>query len=182
MSAPELAISKRNGISMPLATTTASHKPSIGEAAPIDRESTNAEQATKSAASGKNLFIGMLLDANDCPCSRHEQANDPVALVHHEQLSLRPDREPQVGTRRGRLALRRVLLLNQLEQRLRRALVVEQDAADRILAPFGQVVRADVEDLTAGIVAEDQLVLKLFHRAFAIGVDAGDRRPPQQRI
>ena len=82
----------------------------------------------------------------------------PSRLFMTNSWPVRAHPQPEVGARRGRLALRRILLANQLQQRLLLALVVEQDAPDGVLAALRQRVGVDVEDLAARVVAEDQLV------------------------
>src|SRR5262249_34295866 len=114
-----------------------------------------------------------------------EQTDDAVALVHDEDLALRPHPESQVGAQRLRLPLRLVLLLNQLQQRLLRALVVQHDAADaRLPAVRRQLVGIEIEDFAAGIVAEDEQVLELANRRAAVDVDArhGGAVQREQRI
>ena len=76
----------------------------------------------------------------------------------------------------GSFLLLDVLLDDELEQRLPRALVVEEDPADRRLAAVRQVVGVDVEDLAARVVAEDHQVLQLRDRGLPVDDEAGDRR------
>src|SRR5262245_52853539 len=99
---------------------------------------------------------------------RHEHANDAVALVQQEDLAVGPDAETHVGARRGLLALLDVAGLDQLEQRLTAAAVIQKDAADRILSALRKVVGADVEELAARDVAEDQKVRQLLDRRLPV--------------
>src|SRR3972149_2318218 len=75
----------------------------------------------------------------------HEAPNGAVALVEQQDLIVGSHGQPQVGPARGILALRRVLLLDQLQHRLVRAVEAQNDAADRILAAVGQLVSVEVE-------------------------------------
>ena len=75
-----------------------------------------------------------------------------------------------------------VLLGDELEQRLPRALVVEEDLADGRLAAVRQVVGVDVEDLAARVVAEDHQVLQLLDRGLPVDDEAGDRGALEERI
>ena len=70
-----------------------------------------------------------------------DHSNRPIGLVQQEDLSCRGRVESQVRACRGRLALRAVLLLNDLEERARRRAGGrhEEHAADRILAAFGSL-------------------------------------------
>ena len=62
-------------------------------------------------------------------------------------------------SRRRVLALCPVLGLNQLEERLRCASIIEEHPADGALPAAGQSVGLDIEDLAAGHVAEQQQVV-----------------------
>ena len=104
------------------------------------------------------IIPSRLFSTNICPCG--------------------PTAEAQVGARRRRLALRRVLLLNQLEQRLRRALVVEQDPPNRILS----AVRAGCRrrrrrSRRSGCRRRSACSCSCWIAVVAVDVDAGDRRP-----
>jgi len=98
-----------------------------------------------------------------------------VPLVQHENLTARARTEAQVRSRGRHLALRDVLLLDELQQRFCRALVVEQNPADRVLPALGKIVGVDIEDFTARVVAEQHLVRQLADRCAAIHRAHGDR-------
>ena len=65
------------------------------------------------------------------------------------------------------------LFLNHLQERLRLAVVAEQHAPHRVLAPGGQIVGGDVEDLAARAVTEEQQIRKLRDRTVAVDDHAG---------
>ncbi len=82
-----------------------------------------------------------------------------------------------------RLALRGLLFVDDLEKVFRRALVIQENPVNRILSTHWQVVSTDVEDLTAGVVTEEQQVRQL--RNFRASVDEtsdGCRVRLKQRI
>ena len=80
--------------------------------------------------------------------------NDAIHLVHHKNSPVRPHIKPHIRPPGWSPALRAILLLNQLEQRLCRAVIVKQNPPDRILPAMRQMVRIDIENLPARIVAK----------------------------
>jgi hypothetical protein len=88
-------------------------------------------------------------------------------LVYHKKLSLGTNAHAQVGAHGRRFALLGVLFLDELEQRFRLALVVEQNPAE-ILPAFRQRVGVHIENFAAGVVPEDQRAGQLLDRLLAI--------------
>src|SRR5690606_7167359 len=89
----------------------------------------------------------------------NQLADDAVMLVEDEYLAFRPEPEAQVRATGLILVLGRVLFADQLQQGLALAAIVEQDATDGVVAT-AVGVRIHIEDLAAGVVAEDDLVLQ----------------------
>src|SRR5688572_32322407 len=90
-----------------------------------------------------------------------DQSNHSVSLVEQEELIVRPEAEAEVGAVRRISSLRRAFLTDDLEERLRRAAVVEQHASDRALATGGEAVGVDVEDLSRREVGPDHQIREL---------------------
>src|SRR5262245_50127234 len=88
--------------------------------------------------------------------SGHHKPDDAVALVQDEQLTIRSHCHAQVRTRGEHPPLLHVLFLDHLEERLHRPLIADENAMKALPARW-QLVRIDVEDLAARVVAEDQL-------------------------
>src|SRR5258705_257931 len=88
----------------------------------------------------------------------HHLANRAVLLVQQEHAILRPSTEPEIRAFGGGALLRRVLLADQLQQRLRGSTAVEQDATDRILSALRQRIGVDVKHFPARVVSEDHCV------------------------
>src|SRR5262245_46969393 len=118
------------------------------------------------------------------PCQLWNQHSDnPVPLIQQEDLAVWPFSETKIRSRCGLAALRGVLVLDHLQIRLRCTAIVEQDSPDGILTTFRKIVRVDVEDLAAGVVAKDQEIAQLGNSIAAIdqSTDRG-RVVLQQRI
>ena len=67
---------------------------------------------------------------------------------------MRPDIEPHIRPLGRSPTLRPILLLNQLEQRLRRTVIVKQNPPDRILPAMRQMIRIHIENLAARIIVK----------------------------
>src|SRR5688572_1747054 len=92
-----------------------------------------------------------------------------VGFVQQEDLPRGRHIEAQVRACCRGLTLRRVLLLDDLQE-LTRCLAGasnEEDAADRVLAPGRELVRADVKHLAARHVTEEQTPGQLRDRGAA---------------
>ena len=113
------------------------------------------------------------------------EADDAIALVQQKDPTLGSRTKAQVRTRRRRPALSPVLLLDELEQRLRHpvALEDEEHPPDRVLSPRWELVGLDSEDLAARVVAEQQQVRQRRNRVVAMYHDTGRSRAPlKQRV
>ena len=64
--------------------------------------------------------------------------------------------------------MRRILFLDDLKIRLRHTVVVQENPADGLLSSLRQVVGIDVENLAAGVVAEDQQICQLRNPCVAV--------------
>src|SRR5688572_24854389 len=104
----------------------------------------------------------------------NQQADGAVALVEDQDLAVRSEPEPQIGPGCWHLPLLVVLFFDQLEQRLRHTVIVEQDPADGTLSAARQFVGAEIKYLSARVIAEEDEIRQLRNLGAAVDVHAGD--------
>src|SRR6185295_16443236 len=71
-------------------------------------------------------------------------------------------------------SLRHIFFFDDLEEGFRRSVVIQKNAPDRILSTLWKIIRVHVENLAAGVVAEDEEVVELWNSRIAIN-QAADR-------